>query len=126
MSGLAIPATAAALDDRADVGGGFCPLCKASADHSIGHARITQPGPIDTVLIDLPSGALEGLLARLAELPGPQRVVADVLDDWNHRHSGLASSSHGVGLFLDLLTEAGYRITPITTSNGPLPAPPTE
>ncbi|WP_141576157.1 hypothetical protein [Actinomadura sp. WMMA1423] len=64
-----IPATAAALDDRASVGGGFCPLCKACADHGIAHACITQPGPIDTVLLDLPTDALEGLLARLAAHP---------------------------------------------------------
>lgn len=69
MSDLAIPATAAALDDRADVGGGFCPLCKACADHGIGYACITQPDPIDTVLLDLPSNALEGLLARIAAHP---------------------------------------------------------
>ena len=69
MSDFAVPATTAALDDRAGVGGGFCPLCKACADHGISHACITQPGPINTVLLDLPSDALEGLLARLAAHP---------------------------------------------------------
>jgi hypothetical protein len=65
MPDLTIPATAAALDDRADVGGGFCPLCKVCADHGIPHACITQPGPIDAVLIDLPQAALEPMLALL-------------------------------------------------------------
>jgi hypothetical protein len=50
---------------------------------------------------------------QLAELPGPERAVADVLDDWNHREHGVMSSNHGVGLFLDLLATEGYRVTPI-------------
>ena len=50
---------------------------------------------------------------QLAELPGPEHAVAQVLDEWNHRSHGLISSSHGVGLFLDLLAVEGYRVTPI-------------
>lgn len=69
MSDLTIPATAVALDQRADVGGGFCPLCKACADHGIGHACITQPGPIDAALIDLPHDAATWVLAGLAAHP---------------------------------------------------------
>lgn len=54
----------------------------------------------------------------LAELDGPAYTVACVLDDWNHRLNGLTSSSHGAGLFLDLLAAEGWRVTPI----GPLPS----
>jgi hypothetical protein len=66
--------------------------------------------------------------AQLAERDGPTYTVACVLDDWLHRLHGISSSSHGAGLFLDLLAAEGYRVTPI----GPLPSldqllpPPTE
>lgn len=50
---------------------------------------------------------------QLAELPGPERMVAQVLDDWNRRENGVTSSSHGVGLFLDLLAAEGFCVTPI-------------
>lgn len=62
--------------------------------------------------------------AQLAELHGPERAVADILDDWLRREHGVISSSHGVGMFLDLLAEAGYQIMPITADCSILP--PTE
>ncbi|MFE9099874.1 hypothetical protein [Actinomadura geliboluensis] len=70
MMPAAIPASPAPLDHRADVGGGLCVLCKVCADHGIAHACITRPGPIDTVLLDLPSVTPAGpVLARLAAHP---------------------------------------------------------
>lgn len=51
--------------------------------------------------------------AELAELPGPARAVADVLDEWTIRRHGIASSHHGAGLFLDLLAAEGWRVEPI-------------
>jgi hypothetical protein len=53
--------------------------------------------------------------AQLAELPdlGTALAVANVLDDWLMRLHGIASSAHGVGLFLDLLADEGYRVTKI-------------
>ncbi|NEA21592.1 hypothetical protein [Actinomadura bangladeshensis] len=65
MPDLAIPASPAPLDDRADVGGGLCILCKLCADHGIPHACITEPGPVDSVLIDLPQVALNPALTLL-------------------------------------------------------------
>lgn len=64
----------------------------------------------------------------LAELDGPAYTVACVLDDWNHRLHGLTSSSHGVGLFLDLLAAEGWRVTPIDPGPpiGSLLPPPTD
>lgn len=56
--------------------------------------------------------------AELAELDGPAWTVAGVLNEWNRRHNGVRSSSHGAGLFLDLLAAEGWRVTPI----GPLPS----
>ena len=50
--------------------------------------------------------------ADLAKLPGPEHAVALTLDEWNHRENGVTSSSHGAGLFLDLLAERGYQVTP--------------
>lgn len=55
--------------------------------------------------------------ADLAELPGPASTLADVLDEWNHREHGVTSSHHGVGLFLELLADRGYRVTPIEASD---------
>ncbi|MCP9947227.1 hypothetical protein [Actinomadura madurae] len=69
MPDFTIPASPALLDDRSNVGGGFCPLCKAGADHGTGHACITQPGPIDAALIALPDDAATWVLARLAAHP---------------------------------------------------------
>jgi len=51
--------------------------------------------------------------AELAELDGPAYPVASVLDEWNHRHNGVTSSTHGAGLFLDLLAAEGWRVEPI-------------
>ena len=51
--------------------------------------------------------------AQLAELPGPEPQVAEVLDEWLLRLHGVTSGTHGVGLFLDLLAAAGYRVTEI-------------
>ncbi|TDD37851.1 hypothetical protein E1287_07280 [Actinomadura sp. KC06] len=65
--------------------------------------------------------------AQLAELPGPERTVADVLDEWNRREHGVISSSHGAGLFLDLLAAEGYRVTPIDAPDlSELLPPPTD
>jgi hypothetical protein len=47
-------------------------------------------------------------LAELAHLPWAD--VANVLDEWNRRTHGVLSSHHGVGLFLDLLNEAGWHL----------------
>jgi hypothetical protein len=66
----------------------------------------TNPEDVDPDLDDLTR-------AELAELGGAPPVVAQVLDEWNQRHTGITSSSHGVGLFLDLLGAEGYRVTPI-------------
>jgi len=52
-------------------------------------------------LDDLPRGELDQANAALAE----------VLDEWLMRLHGLSSSAHGVGLFLDLLDDAGYKVT---------------
>jgi hypothetical protein len=49
---------------------------------------------------------------QLADLDGPAHAVAAVLDEWNHREHGVTSSSHGVGLFLDLLAAEGLQVTP--------------
>lgn len=46
------------------------------------------------------------------DLPRAGRAVADVLDDWLVRQFGITSGSHGAGLFLDLLADEGYEITP--------------
>jgi hypothetical protein len=50
------------------------------------------------------------------ELPTDAHAVADTLDEWNHRAHGITSSAHHAGLFLDLLADRGYRITPVETS----------
>lgn len=47
-------------------------------------------------------------LAEYAHLPWAD--VADALDEWNHRLNGVTSSHHGVGLFLELLNEAGWHV----------------
>lgn len=47
-------------------------------------------------------------LDELAHLPWA--AVACALDEWNHRLHGVLSSAHGVGLFLDLLNEAGWHL----------------
>lgn len=65
--------------------------------------------------------------ADLAEQDSPAYPVACVLDDWNRQHDGVISSSHGAGLFLDLLAAEGYRVTPIVApSLDQLLPPPTE
>lgn len=56
--------------------------------------------------------------AQLHELDGPAGPVADVLDEWLLRTHGVMSSAHNTGLFLDLLADAGYRVTEI----GPVPS----
>lgn len=43
----------------------------------------------------------------LGDMPGD---LAEVLDEWLFIQHGVASSSHGVGTFLDLLAEQGYRV----------------
>lgn len=55
--------------------------------------------------------------AELSELGGAPPVVAQVLDEWNHREHGVTSSAHGVGLFLDLLAAEGYRVEPIEVAD---------
>lgn len=65
MPDLTIPASPAPLDARAGFGGGICILCKVCADHGLGHVCITEPGPIDSVFIDLPQVALEPVRALL-------------------------------------------------------------
>jgi hypothetical protein len=77
---------------------------------------------------ELPDPDLDTLTrADLAELSGPAYTVACVLDDWNRRHNGVISGSHGVGLFLDLLAAEGYRVEPIMVAPlGELLPPPTE
>ncbi len=47
------------------------------------------------------------------ELGPMPAVVAFVLDDWMFTQHGVLSGHHGVGVFLDLLAAAGYRVTPI-------------
>ena len=79
--------------------------------------------------IDPPDPDLDDLTrAQLHELNGPAGPVADVLDEWLFRNYGITSSSHGVGLFLDLLAVEGWRVTKIDP--GPpldeLLPPPTE
>ncbi|TDD37847.1 hypothetical protein E1287_07255 [Actinomadura sp. KC06] len=70
MSDLTIPPSAAALDDRADVGGGLCPLCKVCADHQISHTCIVQPGPLsDEIFSHVPHSEFQPLHARLAAHP---------------------------------------------------------
>lgn len=82
---------------------------------------MSEPQEIEPDLDDRTRG-------ELAELPGPAWDVAHILDEWLFRSHGVTSSSHGVGLFLDLLADRGYRVEPI----GPTPAlsdllpPPTE
>lgn len=61
--------------------------------------------------------------AQLAELPGPEAAVAGVLDDWLMRLHGVMSSGHGVGLFLDLLADEGYRVTEIPKPEVSLSSP---
>ncbi|MFV2172304.1 DNA polymerase beta superfamily protein [Actinomadura sp. LOL_016] len=46
---------------RQHSGGGICPVCRACADHGLGHYCITQPGSINPVLTDLPQHAVEPL-----------------------------------------------------------------
>lgn len=50
---------------------------------------------------------------RRDELPEDARAVAEVLDDWRLRVHGLTSSSHDVGLLLDLLADEGYAVAPV-------------
>lgn len=61
---------------------------------------------------------------QLHELAGPAGTVADVLDEWvterfgeDHR-AGWEPGAHGVGHFLELLADKGYRVEPI----GPVPS----
>lgn len=44
------------------------------------------------------------------------KAVADALDDWIMRRFGKESSHHGAGLFLNLLAEEGYEVTPQASS----------
>lgn len=53
-----------------------------------------------------------GELREWAHMP-ELAATADVLDDWLLRAHGVTSSSHNVGLFLDLLAAEGYRVAPI-------------
>lgn len=70
MPDLTIPPSPAPLDARAGFGGGICLLCRLCADHGLGHACITEAGPIDAVLIELPRREDAGpVLARLAVHP---------------------------------------------------------
>lgn len=62
---------------------------------------------------------------QLAEFPEPVPDVVHTLDEWLSRQHGITSSHHGVGLFLDLLAERGYRVEPIQVTQLTLP-PPTE
>jgi hypothetical protein len=65
-------------------------------------------------------------LAELAHLPWSD--LAETLDEWNIRLHATHSSAHGVGLFLDLLNERGWRVVPLpaAASIGDLLPPPTE
>ncbi len=47
---------------------------------------------------------------ELGDMPGH---VANVLDDWLLEQHGVTSSRHGVGVFLEALADAGYRVTQI-------------
>jgi hypothetical protein len=47
-------------------------------------------------------------LAELAHLPYAD--LASTLDEWLSREHGVYSSSHGVGLFLDLLADRGLSV----------------
>jgi hypothetical protein len=69
-----------------------------------------QPDPDDLTRAEL---------AELAHLPWSD--VADVIDEWNHRLHGVTSGSHGVGLFLDLLNEAGWHLE---RNEAPIELPP--
>lgn len=51
--------------------------------------------------------------AQLAEHDPMWSALAVVLDEWLLRQHGVTSGSHGVGLFLELLSFDGYRIEPI-------------
>lgn len=64
-------------------------------------------------MTDYEPGLDELSRGQLRELDGAPAVVADVLDEWNHRLHGVTSGDHGVGLFLDLLAARGYRVEPI-------------
>lgn len=52
------------------------------------------------------------------DLPKAAKAVADVLDEWRHREHGIIAGHHGVGLFLDLLADAGYAVV-ARNPNGP-------
>lgn len=43
---------------------------------------------------------------------GDWEGAADALDDWLFRKHRILSSSHGLGLLLDLLADAGYTVVP--------------
>lgn len=60
-------------------------------------------------MTDAPAKADLDRLTR-DQLPEPARQIADILDDWLHRTHGILSSHHHVGLFLDLLAEAGLTV----------------
>lgn len=76
--------------------------------------------------IDPPDPDLDTLTrSQLGELLALAYDVADVLDDWLLRAHGITSSDHNTGLFLDLLADRGYRVTPIDVPDVHLP-PPTE
>lgn len=92
--------------DRSDISG--YPIWQSSRDprafsydggKTWGYIREQEPDPeqdLDNLTRD-----------QLAELSGPAAHVAAVLDEWLHRLHGVTSSSHGAGLFLDLLAARG-------------------
>ena len=51
-------------------------------------------------------------LKRREELEGVERVVSDVLDDYNVRKHGIESSHSGYDVFLWLLANEGYVVAP--------------
>lgn len=53
-------------------------------------------------------GMTRAQLAELAHLPYAD--IASALDEWLSREHGVYSSSHGVGLFLDLLADRGLSV----------------
>ncbi len=54
-------------------------------------------------------------MKRREDLKGVERIVNDVLDDYNVRKHGIISSSSGHEMFLSLLAEAGCAVVEVGT-----------
>jgi len=92
------------LHDRRQASGSICSLCRLCARLGIAHCCITEPGPIDVVVVQAPREEWEAVLASLRSHParpfdgaGERRGVHESWCFCQHEPAGAVVAASGEG-----------------------------